>query len=75
MVDTDNNCIDSYTWKLIPIDEDHCPRDLELEKVIQKYKEQTDSKYCRVVTRLADRYTHPARNQETLLGKLLARCV
>ena len=72
MVDTDNNCIDSYTWKLIPIDEDHCPRDLELEKVIQKYKEQTDSKYCRVVTRLADRYTHPARNQETLLGKLLA---
>lgn len=72
MVDTDNNCIDSYTWNLIPIDEDHCPRDIELEKVIQKYKDQTDSKYCRVVTRFADRYTHPARNQETLLGKLLA---
>lgn len=27
-VDTDHNCIDSYTWQLIPITEENCPRDL-----------------------------------------------
>lgn len=72
VVDTDTNSIDSYTWQLIPIDDDHCPRDTALEEVIQKYKAKTDSKYNRVVTRFAERYTHPARNQETSLGKLMA---
>jgi len=72
VVDTDTNSIDSYTWQLIPIDDDHCPRDTALEEVIQKYKDKTDSKYNRVVTRFAERYTHPVRNQETSLGKLLA---
>ena len=70
-VDTDNNCIDSYEWKLIPIDDDYCPRDYALEAVIAKYKTQTDKKYKRVVTRLADKYTHPKREEETSLGKLI----
>jgi len=72
MVNTDTNSIDSYTWQLIPIDAEHCPRDTALEQVIQKYKERTDTKYSRIVTRFADCYTHPVRNQETTLGKLLA---
>ena len=62
-VDTDRNCIDSYTWQLIPIDDDYCPRDYALEDVIKKYK--------KIVTRLADKYTHPCREQETTLGKLI----
>ena len=72
MVNTDNNCIDSYEWKLIPIDDDYCPRDLALEEVIEKYKTQTDKKYKRIITRLADKYTHPSREQETTLGKLIS---
>ena len=71
-VDTDNNCIDSYTWQLIPIDDDYCPRDYALEEVIAKYKTQTDKKYKRIITRLADKYTHPSREQETTLGKLIS---
>jgi len=71
-LDTDTNSIDHYEWKLIPIEETECPRDLQLETVINKYKQQTDRKYGRVVTRFADCYTHPARNQETVLGKLMA---
>jgi len=71
-VNTDTNSIDSYTWQLVPVDAEHCPRDTALEQVIQKYKEQTDTKYSRIVTRFVDQYTHPARNQETMLGKLLA---
>lgn len=71
-VDTDTNSIHSYTWQLIPIDDDYCPRDTALEQVIQKYKRQTDSKYSRIITRFVDCYTHPVRNQETMLGKLAA---
>jgi len=71
-VDTDNNCIDSYTWNLMPIDDDYCPRDYQIEDVIKKYKDRTDPKYCRVVTRFLDCYTHPARHQETMLGRVLA---
>ena len=72
MVDTDNNCIDSFNWELVPIDEAHCPRDLELEDVIEKYKTVTDAKYGRIVTRFMRKYTHPARNMPTELGSIFA---
>jgi len=71
-VDTDRNCVDSYQWSLIPIREDICPRDAALEKLIKHYKDQTDEKYNRVVTRFLDVYTHPARNQETELGRIFS---
>ena len=75
MVDTDSNCIDSYTWQCIPITDENCPRDEELEKVISEYKDYTDEKYGRILTRFPRAYTHPARNRETELGDLLAECM
>ena len=75
MVDTDSNCIDSYTWQCIPITEENCPRDEELEKVISEYKDYTDEKYGRILTRFPRAYTHPARHRETELGDLLAECM
>lgn len=72
MVDTDTNSIDSYTWQLVPIDDSHCPRDLALEELIHKYNSATEEKYSRYITRFAGTYTHPARNQETQLGRLFA---
>lgn len=72
MVDTDNNCIDSYTWKTIPINDEHCPRDEALEKILKHYKGQTDKKYGRLVTRFRKCLTHPCRTQETALGGLFS---
>jgi 5'-nucleotidase len=72
MIDTDLNCIDSYEWNLIPIDDSHCPRDTDLEEVIDKYLDATDAKYGRYITRFAEKYTHPQRNRETQLGKIFA---
>lgn len=72
MVDTDNNCIDSYKWQCIPITVENCPRDEALEEVINKYKDVTDKKYGRVLTRFPRAYTHPRRNMETELGDLMA---
>ena len=72
VVDTDTNSIHSAEWQLIPIDSDHCPRDKALEDLIGQYTAATDEKYGRYITRFADTYTHPARNQETELGRLFA---
>lgn len=71
-IDTDNNCIHDYTWKLISINSRNCPRDRDLEKTILKYKKETDRKYGRVIARFADKYTHPSRHQETSLGRLMS---
>ena len=67
-IDTDNNCIDSYKWQTVPIDQTHCPRDPELEQMIRFYKSKTDNKYSRIVTRLKRKLVHPTRTQETELG-------
>lgn len=53
MVDTDLNAVDTYTWSTVPIDETHCPRDESLENFIMHYKDLTDKKYGRLVTRFA----------------------
>ena len=74
MVDTDNNCIDSYTWQCIPITSATCPSDPALEKLIKEYADYTDAKYGRVLTRLMRKYTHPGRHMETEVGDLLAEC-
>ena len=75
MVDTDKNCIDSYTWQCIPVTEETCPRDEALEKVVIEYKDYTDQKYGRILTRFPRAYTHPQRNMETELGDLIAECM
>lgn len=72
MVDKNTNAIDSYEWQLIPIDEDHCPKDKPLEKLIRRYKEKTDEKYTRIVTRFKSEFTHPIRNEQTQLGNLFS---
>lgn len=72
IVNTDTNSVESYEWKLVPIDDTHCPRDLQLEELIEKYKAVTDKKYAHIVTRFTRTLTHPQRNTETALGNLFA---
>ena len=72
MVDTDNNCIDSYTWRTVPITSENCPRDSTIEEVIRSYKSHTDQKYGQILTRLSRKMTHPVRNRETELGRLFS---
>ena len=72
MVDTDLNAVDTYTWSTVPIDETNCPRDESLENFIMHYKDLTDKKYGRLVTRFARKLEHPSRVAETPLGSLVA---
>lgn len=72
VVDTDNNCVAGYNWQCVPINQDNCPVDKDLENLILKYKNKTDEKYGRMVTRFNRRLTHPERTRETALGGLFA---
>ena len=72
VVDTDNNCVSEYKWQAVPINDRHCPRDPEIDKLINSYKAKTDVKYNRMVTRFRRELTHPDRNRETELGGLFA---
>ena len=71
-IDTDINSVSRFTWKSIPITDEHCPRDTALEAVLAPYKLEAEKKYSRVITRLKRKLTHPSRDQETELGGFLA---
>lgn len=72
MVDTDSNCIDSFTWQCVPINGANCPRDEALEALLSAYKDRTDAKYSRIIGRCVDALTHPSRHQETTMGDLFS---
>ena len=71
-IDTDTNSVHSFQWKSIPITDEHCPRDVALEDILNRYKHAADEKYSRVITRLKRQLTHPSWYQETELGGFLA---
>ena len=71
-IDTDSNSIRGFSWRSIPITDEHCPRDAALENILNPYKLEAEKKYSRVVTRLKQKLTHPSWYQETELGGLLA---
>lgn len=74
-VDCDTNSVHDYTWELVPITPDNCPRDEALEACIMTYKNQTDSKYGRVLTHFDRVLTHPHREMETELGNLITDAI
>ena len=73
--DTRRKKICQLDWSLVPINEKTAPRDEVLEALLNSYREKTDQKYKRVVTRWARRLTHPSREQETEMGNLYADAI
>jgi 5'-nucleotidase/UDP-sugar diphosphatase len=72
VVDDDTNSIVEWKWQLIPVDDDLAEPDVELQKLIDSFKEAVDRKYNTIVCRLARKLTHPRREEETSLGNLFA---
>lgn len=71
-IDTKENKIHEYQWKCVPITDELCPKDEMVESIINNYKQETDKKYGRIVTRLRQKLTHPVRNTQTELGNLFS---
>ncbi len=72
IIDTDKNCIDSYTWTPVPINTETCPEDPSIEEVIRTYKDTTDEKYGRIITKFVRKLTAPSHIEETEIGNLFA---
>jgi len=72
VIDCDRNCVDTYAWSMISINDSTAEPDHAIENVLNTYKEQTDKKYNRLVTHLKRQLTHPSRYCETELGNLFA---
>jgi 5'-nucleotidase len=71
-VDDDTNSIVDYRWKLIPINDDLAEPDIKLQEYIESFKEVVDRKYNTIVSKLAQKLSHPKREEETTLGNLVA---
>ena len=71
-IDTQNNRIHGFSWKSIPINDVHCPRDRALEAILNGYQSAAEEKYSRLITRLKRPLTHPSWYRETELGGFLA---
>lgn len=72
VVDTSTNTVAEYSWELVPINKEHCPRDEALDELLESYSQQTDLKYGGVLCTLPRQLTHPSRYQETELGNVVA---
>ena len=70
--DTKEKKLASWKWQCVPINETTAPTDPIMDHLLSRYQTETDSKYKRVITRLARKLTHPSREQETELGNLYA---
>ena len=72
VIDDDTNKIIDYTWQLLPINEDLCKPDENLQNFIESYKDIVDKKYSVTLTHFQKELTHPKREIETSLGNLIA---
>ncbi len=72
VVDDDTNSIVEWKWQLLPVDESLAEPDEQLQKFIDSFKEEVDRKYNTIICRLAQKLTHPRREEETALGNLFA---
>ena len=75
VVDDDTNTIVDWKWRLIPIDEHIAEPDLRMAEFIESFKAVVDRKYSVIITKFAEKLTHPLREEETTLGNLLADAI
>lgn len=64
--------IADWEWKMILVDEDHCPLDKYVRAMISTYALDIDEKYGAVVTRLLRPLDNYGRGNATELGQLFA---
>ena len=71
-IDKEADTIADWKWQMVPINNETASPDEDLIRCVEKYKDVTDHKYHRILTRFYTEMTHPARNQETALGNMIA---
>jgi 5'-nucleotidase / UDP-sugar diphosphatase len=72
VVEETTNSIVQWKWQLVPISSRSAKEDHDLLDFIHSYKAEVIAKYNSIVTKLAFKHKHPAREIETALGNLFA---
>ena len=72
VIDTDENCIYSWKWEPVPINEANCKKDPRMEEFIESIKAKTDLKYAKVVANFDYELEHHDRWIQTELGGVFA---
>jgi len=72
VVEESTNSIVEWKWQLVPISSRSAEEDYDLLDFIHSYKADVVARYNSIVTKLALKHTHPAREIETALGNLFA---
>ncbi len=72
VVDDATNAITEWTWELVPINNETCTVDKDLEEFINNYKSEVDQKYNAIISHLSEKLLHPEREEETTLGNMIA---
>ncbi len=72
VVDDDTNSIVEYKWQTIEINNHLAKPDKKLLEYIDTFKLEVDKKYNVILTRCAEKLTHPKREIETTLGNYIA---
>ncbi|MEA3335057.1 MAG: bifunctional UDP-sugar hydrolase/5'-nucleotidase [Chloroflexota bacterium] len=72
IVDDDTNSIVEWQWQLLPVDSTLAEPDEEFQAFIDTFQQVVDRKYNTMICRLAQKLTHPLREEETALGNLFA---
>lgn len=72
VVDDDTNSIIEYQWKTIDINSKLASPDTKLLDYINSFKTEVDKKYNVVLSKVAEKLTHPKREEESTLGNFIA---
>lgn len=72
LLDVKHGKIDSYDWKMIPVNEDTCPTDKMVKAMMATYVMDVDEKYSQLITRLSGELDNYGRGNPTECGQMFA---
>ncbi len=64
--------VESYSWEMVPVDEDHCPADKYVRAMINTYEYEINDKYSKMITTLRRPLDNYGRGNPTEVGQLFA---
>ena len=66
----ETDCVEEYSWEMIPVDEDHCPADKYVSAMINTYEYDINRKYGKHITSLKMPLDNYGRGNPTEVGQL-----
>lgn len=69
-IDEEKHEIADWSWKMVPVDSEHCPEDKFVRAMVNTYQMDIDDKYGTIVTRFKRELDNYGRGNTTEVGQL-----